>query len=96
VAANGGGALSVASVSTSVTLSSDVHLVTTGASNLDVYLPSPSTGAVVYVKKVDTGAGNVVINQSGSETIDGATAVSLYAQYESMTFVSNGTNWFII
>lgn len=96
VAANGGGALSVAAVSTAITLSSDVNLVTAGGSNLTVNLPAPSSGVVVYVKKVDSGAGNVIISQNGSETIDGATSVALYAQYESMTFVSNGTNWFII
>ena len=96
VAANGGGALNVAAVSTSITLTGDVNLVTTGNSDLDVYLPSPTSGDVVHVKKVDSGTGNVVINQSGSETIDGATAATLYAQFESMTFVSNGTNWFII
>lgn len=87
---------SVASVSTAVTLSSDINLVTAGATNLTVTLPAPSTGKMVFVKKVDSGAGNVVVSKNSTDTIDGANTINLYYQYESLTFVSDGTNWFTV
>ncbi len=85
-----------AAVTTTSTISSDVNLVTTGGSNKTLTMPSVSDGQIVYVKKVDSGAGNVVIQRGGSATIDGATTVSLYAQFESMTLVCDGTNWHIV
>lgn len=78
------------------TISSDINLVTTGASNLTIKLPAPSAGKVVRVKKVDSGVGTVIVAQNSAETVDGAASKTLYYQYESMTFVSDGTNWFIV
>ena len=54
------------------------------------------SGKIVIVKKVDTGAGNVTLDPPGSVTIDGAATKVLYHQYETMTCVSDGTNWFIV
>ena len=85
-----------AAVTTTSTISSDINLVTTGGSNKTLTLPSVSTGQIVYVKKVDSGAGNVIIQRGGSATIDGATTVSLYAQFESMTLACDGTNWHVV
>ena len=85
-----------AAVTTTSTISSDINLVTTSGSNKTLTLPSVSTGQIVYVKKVDSGAGNVIIQRGGSATIDGATTVSLYAQYESMTLACDGTNWHVV
>lgn len=85
----------VANVSTSVTLSSDINLITGGAGGLTVTLPSPSSGRMIFVKKVDSGAGPVTVS-AGAATVDGASSKILYYQYESLSFVSNGTNWFIV
>jgi len=85
-----------AAVTTTSTISSDINLVTTSGSNKTLTLPSVSTGQIVYVKKVDSGTGNVIIQRGGSATIDGATTVSLYAQFESMTLACDGTNWHVV
>lgn len=85
----------VANVSTAITLSSDINLVTGGAGGLTVTLPSAATGKIVVVKKVDSGAGAVTVS-AGSATVDGTASKVLYYQYESLTFVSDGTNWFIV
>ena len=77
------------------TIASDINLVTTGASNITIKLPAPSAGKIVRVKKVDSAAGQVIIAQNSAETVDGASSKTLYYQYESMTFVSDGTNWFV-
>jgi len=85
-----------ASVSTGVTLSSDINLCTAGAGGISVTLPDVITGKIVYIKKIDNGAGLVTINRSGSSTIDGANSIALYHQWESVAIACNGTNWFII
>ena len=78
------------------TISSDINLVSGGAGGISINLPPPSSGNIVVVKKIDSAAGSVTISQNASETIDGAALKILYYQYETMTFVSDGTNWYII
>jgi hypothetical protein len=85
----------VASTSVSVNpVTADVNLCTAGSGGITLTLPSASgnTGKIIYIKKIDAGAGNVII----SGTIDGGSQKILYYQYESMTVVSNGTSWYII
>jgi hypothetical protein len=77
-------------------VTADINLIDGGAGGFTVDLPAPVAGKMVIVKKTDSAAGAVTIGQNGSETIDGATSVALYYQYEAMTFVSDGTNWFVI
>ena len=47
---------------------------------------------VVTIKKVDSGAGNVIIDGFGA-LIDGAATITLTAQYQSVTLQFDGTNW---
>jgi hypothetical protein len=53
-----------------------------------------NTGKILRFKSVTTS--QVTISRSGSETIDGATSITLDNQYDSVTLVSNGSNWLII
>lgn len=86
----------VATANSSSTISNDIILATAGAAGITLTLPAAVTGKIVIVKKVDTGAGNVTLDPPGSVTIDGALTKVLYHQYETMTCVSDGTNWFIV
>jgi hypothetical protein len=73
-------------------------LVTTGASNRTITLPTASdnAGRMITVKKVDSGAGRITIAPEGSETVDGrTTGVLLFLQYESAQVVSDGSNWHV-
>jgi hypothetical protein len=81
---------------TNDTIVSDINLVTAGAGGITIKLPAPLAGKKVIVKKTDSAAGIVTIARNNADTIDGATSKALYYQYESMTFVSDGTNWFIV
>lgn len=67
-------------------------LVTTGASDRTITLPAAAnnTGRQIFIKKVDSGAGDVLI----SGTIEGLTTVTISWQYASMTIISDGTNWY--
>lgn len=86
----------VASVSSSITLSSDINLCTAGAGGITVTLPAVATGKIITVKKIDSAAGTVTVQRGGGAVIDGGTTTVLYFQYESVTLASNGTDWFII
>ena len=88
-------------------ISSDINLVTTGSSSMELHLPTAVTGKRVTIKKIDSGSGSVTIkgNEHNSviDLIDGAGSKILYYQYESLTCVavddgtaSNVQNWYII
>lgn len=66
----------------------------TGA-NITRTLPDASTnqGRFFTIKKTDASAHTVIIACTGADTIDGAATVVLYAQYDSITVVSNGSGW---
>jgi hypothetical protein len=49
----------------------------------------------IDIKKLG-GTANVIIDGNGAETIDGATTITLTMQYEAVTLVSDGSNWFIL
>jgi len=77
----------------------DSHiLVTTGASDRTITLPPAAdvVGQAYYIKKIDAGAGAVIIDPDGSETIDGASTKSLTSQWEFCIIWPNGTAWFVI
>jgi hypothetical protein len=78
------------------TITADINLVIGGVSGISVKLPVPVSGKMVFVKKIDSGSGPVTILRNSADTIDGATSKILYYQYETLTFVSDGTNWFIV
>lgn len=70
----------------------DVALANSTGS-ITLTLPSPSSGKIVRVKNINSGT--VTINSSAGN-IDGASSKILYYLNESMTFVGNGSNWFIV
>lgn len=78
------------------TITSDINLVAGGAGGITIKLPAPVSGKMVIVKKTDSAAGTVTVSRNNTETVDGATSKILYYQYETLTFVSDGTNWFIV
>lgn len=86
----------VASPSATGNITTDIVLASGGLSGITLTLPTAASGKMVIVKKTDSAAGTVTVLRNGSATIDGSTQKILYAQYESMTFVSDGTNWFIV
>lgn len=76
-----------------------VVLVDTSAVTHTVTLPTVADGKVVVVKDSTGNAGtrNIAVNRGGATaTIDGATSKTIATNYGTLTFVSNGTNWFLI
>jgi len=71
--------------------------VTTGASDRTITLPAASAnaGREIVIKKVDAGAGFVVIDGNGSETIDGALTTQIHQQGSYISIYCDGTGWYV-
>jgi hypothetical protein len=77
------------------TIDATDYLINCTANTFTVTLPTAaSVGGRTYVVK-NSGTGVITIACNGAETIDGIATHTL-AQYDSLTLVSNGTNWIII
>ena len=77
-----------------------VYLCAAAGGNVTVTLPAVASGdanvgRVVTIFKVDA-ANDVIIDANASETINGATTVTMSSQYNYRTIFSNGTEWFVI
>lgn len=64
-----------------------------GAVTVTFYAASGNGGKVITVKKTDSSANAVTLDGNASETLDGALTISLANQYDSATYVCDGTNW---
>jgi hypothetical protein len=73
---------------------------TAGASDITRTLPAASgvTGYIVTIKKVDSGAGAVIVQGHGSpaEAIDGDTTWTLSNEFQYVRLQSNGAGWDVI
>ena len=63
-----------------------------------VTLPTASSagdGFEITVKKTDSSENAITVDGDGSETIDGATTISIATQYQSAVLRSDGSNWHV-
>lgn len=81
----------------SMTSTDSYVLVNASSGSITLALPSASdsVGRSYNVKRIDGSSNSVTIVRSGSDTIDGSVSWSLSVQYESLTFVSDGSGWYI-
>lgn len=63
---------------------------------ITINLPAAATGQQYHIKKIDATANTVTIDPNGTETIDGSLTKVISTQYDSITVVSDGSNWFIV
>lgn len=72
--------------------------VDSSAALVNVYIPTANGvgGKEIIIKKT-VGSNNVVVNPVvGTETIDGNSNFAISSNYESITLISDNSNWFII
>jgi hypothetical protein len=75
----------------------DVYMCDTGASAVTLPTAIGNEGVKIQVKNRISSAITVSAPNPGTQqTIDGSNSVSLTSQYESLTFISDNTNWNII
>jgi hypothetical protein len=73
------------------------YLVNSSGGPLTLTLPAPAANASIIVKDLGSAyTNNITINPNAAETIDGLASKVIQSQYESVTLLSDGTNWFII
>lgn len=80
----------------SMTPLDDVVFADATLSTINVYIPTAAGngGKELTIKKV-AGGNDVVIHASGSQKIDGQSTLAIHYVYESVTLLSNNSNWFI-
>lgn len=78
-----------------INLAEGIVLMNASSAPLTVVLPDATTviEREITIKKNDSSANVVTIATSASQTINGASTTTLSSQYESITVVSNGSNW---
>lgn len=82
-----------------VPIGKTVVLASASVGQVSINLPSaatPNKDRVILVKKTDSTSNRVLINPAGSETVDGDLFYYLTSQYQSVTLVSDGSNWNIV
>lgn len=97
---DGSMSVAVTTITTSTSIAASHHVVLVDASSAEVTVTLPAvattTGRKYYIKKIDSSSNNVVVDGQSSETIDGETTQTISLQYESLTIVNDGSEWFII
>ena len=80
----------------SVTTADGAHVTVlmSGTYTVSLYTAAGNAGRTVTVKNIGSGA--VTVDGAGSETLDGATTVVIGAKYQSLTAISDGTNWHLV
>lgn len=85
------------SYSPTATSGKQVILADASSGNITINLPTAVGNTAEYIiKKVNSNNNTVIIDPSGSETIDGDTTKTILFQNTVITVVSNNTNWFLI
>jgi len=91
--------LRVTEVTVNTTLTNQTVVLVDNEDNISVTLPSASSHAhkVYHVKKISDSAGVVEVKgATQDETIDGEEAVELKLQYQFVSIVCDGSDWYII
>ena len=69
---------------------------TSGAITAVLPAAATATGLIYEIKKIDASANAVTVDGDGAETIDGSATQILSSQYDSITVISDGTEWWIL
>lgn len=79
-----------------VTTADGAHciVICTGTFTVTLYAASGNEGRTVTVKNIGTGV--ITIDGNASETIDGSLTATIAQRYQSLTVVSDGSNWYIL
>ena len=81
-------------VAATVTL--DEHHVYLANAGDTVTLPASIDGRRYFIKRKSGVGGNVVINTTGGQTIEGLTTRSITAEYGYVEVIGDGTEWYIL
>lgn len=76
----------------------DVILADATSGNINIKLPNPANSIKKNrdIKKIDSSVNTVTLIPYNTELIDGGSSKVLEAQYQGMTVITNGINWFLL
>lgn len=87
----------VETIDADTTLETQDVLLADGSSNtVTLTLPSPEFEGQSYTIEAINVTNAVDVDTEGSETIDGASSYTFTTQYDSITVVSDGDNYFVV
>jgi hypothetical protein len=69
---------------------------TAGAFTLSLPTAVTGIGRIFFMKKIDSTANILTVKANGSELIDSSNTFLLSSQWQTVTIVSNGTQWYIL
>lgn len=74
----------------------EVMLVDVSGGAVAITLPPPVARKTLKFFDITGGAAtnNITVSQNAAETIDGAASITMASNYEVLTLISDGTNWF--
>ena len=84
---------SVAAIELDTTLTAS-HAIILASETITLTLPTGISGTVYDIKNVGTGV--ITIKPDDLETIDGGSTATISTQYECITIVSDGSDWYVI
>ncbi len=79
-------------------ISYNTVLASDASGDFTITLPAAASnsGRVYYIKKTNSSENEITIDGNSTETIDGATEVVLYVQYDAIRILCDGSNWHIV
>ena len=90
----------VTSVTADYTVSANDSFIKVDATaapvTITLMLASSGKEKRLTIKKIDSSANAVTVDGNGSETIDGVSTVSVPSQYNSVSIMSDGTEWWVV
>lgn len=78
------------------TYGTQILLCNTSSNNITINLPTAISNNATYVIKKIASTNSMIIDPSGTETIDGSTSVTITVENTCLTLISDGSNWRII
>lgn len=85
-------------VSTTHTISGGTFFVCDSSGGaFDITLPDAGTylGRIITIKQISA-TNTVTVDTTGGQTIDGAASFPLATQYDTVTVISDGSDWFTV
>lgn len=96
----GAGGMAISTQIANYTITNADNLIrgdaTSGAITITLPTAVGISGAVFYIKKIDSSSNAVNIATTSSQTMDGVTSIAITTRYQAYQFVSNGTNWDVL
>ncbi len=91
-----GGFVVAGEISTFFAAANHMYYVDATTAPVNATLPPPTNGVQVVIKKIDSSANAVTTLPNGGESIDTTSSFINTTQYESNTFIGDGSNWWVI